>query len=126
MKVSEAANEVIALAEAIRKYWDVELPKRHPDYPFIKLGENDGPHPPEEEALRDLFSNLPEKTIYQLLLIMYLGRGDYSTDDLAGRYEDLRHKFEKPEWAVSQMMEKTPLAEYLRDGLDELMKSGID
>ena len=33
MKFSETLDAVIALAETIRDYWNVELPKRHPDYP---------------------------------------------------------------------------------------------
>ena len=33
MKFSETLDTVIALAETIRDYWNVELPKRHPDYP---------------------------------------------------------------------------------------------
>ena len=49
MKLSETVKEVIALAEVIRNYWDTELPKRHPDYPFVHPGEDSGPPPPEEE-----------------------------------------------------------------------------
>ncbi len=52
MKLSETVSEVIALAEAIRNYWDAELPKRHPDYPFVHPGEDDGPPPPEEQKLK--------------------------------------------------------------------------
>ncbi len=126
MKLSEAAKEVIVLAEAIRTYWDTELPKRHPHYPFIHLGEDSGPPPPEEQKLKDLLASLPEDAIYKLALIMYLGRGDFGTDDLAGRYQALRETFGNPRWAASQMMGKTPLADYLTDGLAELRKAGID
>src|SRR6266498_2659703 len=126
MKLSETAKEVIALAEAIRNYWDTELPKRHPDYPLVHPGEDSGPPPPEAKKLRDLLASLPEDAIYQLALIMHLGRGDFGTEDLAGHYEALKRTFRKPDWAASQMMEKAPLADYLADGLAELKKSGID
>ena len=72
MKLSETVSEVIALAEAIRNYWDAELPKRHPDYPFVHPGEDDGPPPPEEQKLKDLLASLPEDVIYKLALITSL------------------------------------------------------
>lgn len=126
MKLSEAANEVIALAEAIRNYWDAELPKRHPDYPFVHPGEDSGPPPPEEQKLKALLASLPEDLIYQLALLMYLGRGDFGTDDLTDRYQALKKTFGKPDRAVSQMIGKASLADYLADGLSELNKTGID
>jgi hypothetical protein len=126
MKLSQAAKKVIALAQAIREYWDAELPKRHPDYPLVHPGEDSGPPPPEEKKLRDFLSRLPEDVIYQLALIMDLGRGDFETNDLAGHYETLKETFGKPDRAASQMMAKAPLAEYLTDGLAQLKKNGID
>ncbi|MGH7170835.1 MAG: DUF3775 domain-containing protein [Gemmataceae bacterium] len=126
MKLSEAANEVIALAETIRNYWDAELPKRHPDYPFVHSGEDSGPPPPEEQKLKALLASLPEDLIYKLALLMYLGRGDFGTGDLAGRYQSLKQTFGKPDRAASQMMGKATLADYLTDGLAELDKTGID
>jgi hypothetical protein len=126
MKLSQAAQEVIAFAEAIRNYWDAELPKRHPDYPLVHAGEDSGSPPPEEKQLRDFFTSLPDDIIYKLALIMYLGRGDFGTDDLARHYEALKGTFEKPDRAAAQMMEKAALADYLMDGLDELKTNGID
>jgi hypothetical protein len=125
-KLSQAVKDVIVLAKAIRNYWDSELPKRHPDYPLVRPGEDSGPPPAEERQLRDLLAGLPEEVLYQLLLMMYLGRGDFTTDDLAQQYDALKKTFGKREWAASQMVEKAPLADYLTDGLAELAKSGID
>ncbi len=126
MKLSEIAREVIGLADAIRHYWDKELPKRHPDYPIVHPGEESGPPPPEEKKLQDLLASLPEDAIYQLLLLTYLGRGDFSSRDLAAQFESLKRAFGKPEWAVSQMLEKPPLADYLSEGLEELKKQNVD
>ena len=126
VKLSEVVKEVIRLAQATREYWDTELPKRHPDYPLVHSGEDSGPPPPQEVQLQKLLTELPEDMIYKLILIMYLGRGDFSTRDLAGHFEQMKETFAKPEWAVSQMMEKAPLADYLAQGLDELSKNRVD
>ena len=111
---------------AIRTYWEAELPKRHPNYPLVHPGEESGPPPPEEKKLRQLLARLPADTVYKLLLIMSLGRGDFDTTDLGSRYEELKERFEKPEQAAAQMVAKPGLADYLADGLDELKKNDID
>jgi hypothetical protein len=59
MKLSDTARKVIALAEAIHDYWEAELPKRYPDYPYVHEGEEDGPPPPEEKKLKRLLARLP-------------------------------------------------------------------
>ena len=45
-------------------------------------GEQPLPPPPEEEKLARLFASLPDETIYQIALLMHLGRGDF---DFTGR-----------------------------------------
>ena len=82
MKLSETVAEVISLAAAIRDYWNTELPKRHPNYPVVSLGEESGPSPPEEGELSRLFEGLSDEEVYELILLMYLGRGDFGTNDL--------------------------------------------
>jgi hypothetical protein len=126
MQLSKAAQEVVRKAEAIRRHWDAELPRRHPDYPLVNPGEDSGPPPPEEGQLRAFLAGLPAEMLYKLLLIVALGRGDFGVGDLASHYERLKATFRKPEAAVSWMMGKGPLAEYLADGLALLQASGID
>jgi hypothetical protein len=126
MKLSQTIAEVVALATAIQNYWNTELPKRHPHYPVVSLNEDSGPPPLEQAKLRNLLSSLPEEEIYALMLVMYVGRGDIGTDDLATHYEKLKERFPNPEWAISQMEGKAPLAEYLADGLAEFEKCGAD
>src|SRR5438552_14247475 len=82
--------------------------------------------PPEEQQLRDFLSHLSDDMINQLTLIMYLGRGDFGTDDLAEEYETLKGTFGGPEHAAAQMLDKAPLADYLLDGLEELRKHQIN
>ena len=126
MRLSETTQEVIRLAEEIRRYWSEELPKRHPNYPAVSPGEDSGPPPPEQQRLRELLLSLPPDAIYRLALIMYLGRGDFEASDLAKEYEYVRTTFTKPSWAASQMLGKPPLADYLADGLSKLRDRGLD
>lgn len=125
MKLSKAAERVVTLARKVREYYDTELPKSYPDYPVISPAQQGPPPPKEERELRDFLGSLPSETIYRLILLMYLGRGDFGPDDLPGSYEALKQTFGKSEWAASQMMEKAPLAEYLSDGLLELKRHRI-
>jgi hypothetical protein len=126
MKLSEAANEVIRLANAIRAFWEVELPKRFRDYPVMHDGEEEGPPPAEAAELRDFLTSLPPEMLCQLVLLMYLGRGDFSPSKLGDSYEYVKDAFSEPSWAVSEMMDTAPLAEHLADGLAELKKHKID
>jgi len=126
LTLSKAADKVIELARKIRDYYDSELPKWHPDYPVVDLMEEGPPPPPEEADLRAFLESLPKATIDRLILIMYLGRGDFGTDDLAGSYEYFKRMFRTPRDAARQMLEKTPLGDYLSDGMEELRKHGID
>jgi len=126
VKLSEAAATVIALARAIRAYWEAELPMRHPDYPVMHTDEDSGPPPPGNAKLKQFLAGLPADMVYQLLLVMSLGRGDFGTADLAEHFEQIKTTFGKPEWAILQMMDKAPLADYLIDGLDKLNRSRIN
>ncbi len=125
-KFSEAAAKVIALAQVIRSYWNEELPKRHPNYPIVDPFEDSGPPPPEEAELEEFLEGLPPNWIYQLILVMYLGRGDFGTPDLPAQFEYVKTMFRKPEWAISQMMGKGPLPRYLANGLDRLKRDKIN
>ena len=126
MNLSEAANRVIDLARKVREYYSSELPKRHPNYPVVGLDEESVPPPPEEKELRDYLKTLSVDTIYQLVLIMYLGRGDFGADELTAYFKELKDTFGNPDYAASQMMGKAPLAEYLADGLEELRRHRLN
>jgi hypothetical protein len=125
-KLSQAAKKVITLAATIRAYYDTDLPKRYLHYPIIAAGEEGPPPPPEERTLEQFLGELPHGLLNKLILVMYLGRGDFGVEDLADVYDDLRQTLSDPKWAASQMMEKTPLADYLADGLAQLEEHGID
>jgi hypothetical protein len=127
MKVSEAAAKVMGLARKVHDYYAAQLPKRYPNYPLVGLDEESVPPPPEEKELREFLAALSEETLYQLLLILYLGRGDLGTNDLAGYFENLKGTVGDPEQAASRLMiYKATLADELSDGLEELRKQNIN
>jgi hypothetical protein len=126
MKLSEAVREAIRLGDASRAYWDRELPKRHPHYPMIRAGEDSGPPPPEDGQIQALLQSLPEDQLYSLVLLMYVGRGDFSADHLPAAYQTMKEAFPRKELAVAQMVGKGMLAEYLTDALEEIQKHHID
>jgi Protein of unknown function (DUF3775) len=125
MNLSKATDKVIDLARKVRDYYTAELPKRHPSYPVIGIDEESVAAPPEEQELRKFLLGLPDDLVYQMTLLMYLGRGDFGTDNLAESYEDLRGTFTEPGQAASQMIDKAPLADYLLDGLEVLRQHKI-
>ena len=126
MKLSEAIEKVIGLAKIIREYWETELPKRHPDYPVMNPGEQPLPPPPEEKKLAKLFASLPKDTVYQIGLLMDLGRGFFSVSELADHYKRLKDDFDSPSDLAALLTGKVTLADYLEDGLAELKKHNID
>jgi len=126
MKLSESTNRVIDLGRKVREYYDAELPKRYPNYPLVGAEDVTAPPPPEEKEMSDFLATLPEDMIYQLRLIMLLGRGEFGTDDLAAYYEDFKGTYGDPEHVASQMMsDKAIIAGELSDGLVELRKHEI-
>jgi hypothetical protein len=126
MRLSEAINEAVELAQSIRDYWDTELPKRHPDYPIVHPGEDSGPPPPQQAKLERFLTALPPEMIYKLMLIMQLGRGDFDIGELAEEFERIKKAFGEPEWVVAEMTGKAALADYLIDGIAKLRKGRVD
>jgi hypothetical protein len=127
MKLSEAANRVIDLSRKIYDYYSAELPKRHPNYPLVGPDDEETPPPPEEAELSGFLATLPDDLIYQLVLLMDLGRGYARPDDLAGYYETLPDTVGDPGQAASHMMVfMATLADEIADGLAELRKHKIN
>lgn len=120
--MQKIVDEVIELSEAagaesaeikrsvMRKQGKAE------DYAFLDAGDlreiMSYPHPKEEE-LRQYLNGLEPKTLTELVAIMYVGRGD--TDDI----DQMRSHVAswRKEENVQKLMEKSPLANYLRKGM---------
>ena len=126
MKLSEAVREVIRLGDASREYWDRELPRHHPHYPVIRAGEDSAPAPPEDAQIQALLKSLPEDQLYAVILLMYVGRGDYSADHLLPAYQTIKDTFPSKDLAIAQMTGMKTLAEYLTDAMEEIQKRHID
>jgi Protein of unknown function (DUF3775) len=126
MKLSETANEVMALANAIQEYWNTELPKRHPNYPLVRPGDEDGPPPPQQKELEHLLASLPEDVLYQLAFLVYLGKGYFVAKDLASHYEEVKQRVGTPEEAVSELADTASLGDSLEFGLEKLKRQSID
>jgi hypothetical protein len=126
VKLSEVVKKVIKLATASREYWETELPKRHPDYPLANPGEDSGPPPPEQVQLHEFLKELPDDTIYKLMLIVELGRSYLDMKDPARLFEEIKEEWEKPEWAIAYLTESGPVDAYLERGWDKLKENRID
>jgi hypothetical protein len=72
----------------------------------------------------------PAVVVYMLATIMCLGRGDFGEvvkkASFLKQFKYISGIFANPEQAVSQMLEKAPLAEYLEKGVRKLEQAGID
>ncbi len=126
MKLSEAVKRVMALAGKVHDYYEAELPKRHRNYPLIEPDEETAPPPPEEKELRDFLASLPEDLVYQLVVLMDLGRAHIGTDDLASYYAEVKDSPGGAAYWISQLMYQAPLADYLQYSLEELSKQHLD
>ena len=126
MKLSEAVREIICLGDASRAYWDRELPEHHPHYPLIRAGEEPVPPPPQDSQIQSLLKSLPEDQLYALILLSYVGRGDFRADDLLPAYQAMKEAFPSKDLAIAQMMGEKTLAEYLTDAMEEIQKRHID
>lgn len=102
------------------------MPKHHPHYPVIHAGEVPAPPPPEDARIEALLKSLPEDQLYALLVLTYVGRGDFSADHLLPAYHTTKEAFPSKELAIAQMTGTSTLAEYLTDAIEEIQKRHID
>jgi hypothetical protein len=126
VKLSETIREIIRLGEASRAYWDRELPKHHPHYPTIRAGEDSVPPPSEDTQILALLKSLPEDQLYALILLVYVGRGDFGVDHLPSAYQTIKEIFPSKDLAIAQMTGTGALAEYLTDAMEEFRNRHID
>jgi hypothetical protein len=84
------------------------------------------PPPPEDAQIEALLGTLPEEQLYALALLTYVGRGDYTGDDLTAAYQTAREILPRRELAIAQIIEQKTLADYLADVMEELQKRHVD
>ena len=126
MKLSEVVRDVIRLGDASRAYWERELPKHHPRYPIIRAGETPPASPPEDAQLQALLESLPEDQLDAIIVLTYVGRGDFRPENLPRAYQDVKEMFPSSDMTIAQLVGTNALAEYLTDAIEELQKRQID
>jgi hypothetical protein len=85
------------------------------------------PKPGKKELELEAFlKTLRAGEVYMLATVMYLGRGDFGTAGLLDYYAATSDTFHAPSRAIGQMVEKVPLGDYLRQGVEKLTQAGID
>ena len=126
MTFSDTVKRVIDLTAAINDYWDEELPKRHPNYPLVEEGVDDGPPPPEEKELSDLLHALPPADVYRLAALMYLGRDRRPGTEWEAKAIKVADEWPNIQSLVRVMKGKGSLGYYLAEGRDALAAHGID
>ncbi len=125
MTMSELIAEVSSLSRATHGYYERELPRWFPKYPFVQEGETEGPPPPEEARLRDLLDGLPDETLYALSTIERIGQHGLPADDPEAGYEQNRKAME-PRLASFRLLRNQYLAEELAEGVARLKAAGFD
>jgi hypothetical protein len=103
MKLSAVVQKVIRLGDASRAYWDRELPRHHPHYPVIGAGEKSAPAPSEDVKIKALLTRLPESQMYTLMLLAYVGRGDFRLGNLLPARQRIRQTFPTRDLAIAQL-----------------------
>ena len=68
--------------------------------------------------LERLLESLSKEQLAEFLAVMWIGRGDYGAEDWDGIVEEATRSID--DGTVQYIIEKAPLPEYLRDGLEEL------
>jgi hypothetical protein len=126
MTRTEALHELIRLGERSRAYWDTELPKRHPKWPFVQDGESSGPPPPEDGEIHKLLASLSEEDLYLLCGLMYVGPGGFNTERLKRAYRRTRDAFPSREMVIDHMVGNLGLSEDLTDAWEAAQKRHID
>jgi hypothetical protein len=127
LKLSEVIPELIRLFQDRGDYYEEELPKLYKDYPLVSPGEDpESPLAPQDPQIRQLLMELPDDKVYQLILIMELGRSEYSTSDLPELFEEVKDDFGDPDSARSFIAGRGSFELSVTGGLAKLEASHID
>lgn len=126
MRLSEIVKELIRLGNASHAYWDRELPKYHPHYPLVRDGEQEVPPSPEDDQMLALLTGLSEDQLYAIALLAYIGRGDFTADNLPRAHQSVKEWFPNKDVAIDQLTASKALDDYLTDAMEELEKRHID
>lgn len=125
MAFVDIAAHVVTLANA-RNAEDAQLKKKHGLTNGLTLGSAGGnaymaESRPAEQALKTYLESLDEPTLLKLEAVMYGGRNNNPN------FRDLKDEVsDDSEGAIRTMLEKTPLGDYLAEGLVLARQKFID
>ena len=126
MKVSDIVTQTISLAKAANEARSAQGAE---DSPIVASGGYTAtvkPRIAEERRLREFLEKQSPSTIYLLMAITYLGRGDFEAKELPDQYRDMGDAFVNAQLAARQMFEMWPLPEFLENGMTTLTRAGVD
>jgi hypothetical protein len=84
------------------------------------------PESEQSRQLRQFLLGQSTTVIYSLVLLMYVGRGDIEPRHVEKQRQHIRHICRDQAWAVSWLVSKAPLADYLETGLRICRQKNID
>ena len=73
-----------------------------------------------------MLESLPVDQVYALILLTYVGCGDFSADHLMCAYRTMKEILPSKDVAIAQITGQKTLAEYLTDAMEEIQKRHID
>lgn len=124
MMLSEIIRRTVELAKVVAAERD-ESEAQLPEVVNLALLPERGPSAAGDE-LKTFLRQQTVAVIYTLLSIMYLGRDRGNVKGFLEHYYRLRDQFDKPEYAIAQMLSKIHLVDYLDEGVKRLQKSKIN
>ena len=127
MKLSELIAEVARLDLAVAEHEHAHLQKSHPGAIAVPLSAYVGmPPAPARQELRDLVRAQSPATIYMLITLWRLGRGDFrARSNLRKHYLEIGDSFPSVRAAADYLLGKI-LPRYLGRALRQLARAGID
>jgi hypothetical protein len=128
MKLSEIVARVCDLGTAVAEYRERMRPRSTGSGRGVIPVSQLPPPPPrlaEELELRALLGSLVVAQLNALLVIMYVGRGDWDAeDDFLDHYHHISDTFPHAAWAVDKLLSKRALVEFLRQGVAAFTRAG--
>jgi len=127
MKFSQLIAEVIRLDCAAMEFLHAEIQKLYPGKFAVPISVYDRIPPTQaRQELRDLLHAQSPATIYMLIVIWRLGRGEFrARSNLRKRYLEVGDSFPSVRAATDYLLGKI-LPPYLGEALRQLARAGID
>ena len=127
MKLRRLVADICRLARAVYEHEWAEIEKRHPGALFVPVSVYvDLPEAPQHRELRALVHAQAPATLYTLVLLWRLGRGDFSPrSDLRSEYLEISDSFRDVRAAGDYLLGKI-LPRYLEEGLRHLARARVD